>query len=98
MEDYEWKQTRVVIGLLLITLVCIVMAGCGGTPFVRAGAYQHGGTAANPLGKFEVGLEWEWGECAWAHISQVTEGRPFNHRRDRIKYSALGCSYKIGGR
>lgn len=97
MEKYEWQQARVVVGLLLITIVCIAMAGCGSTPFARAGAYHATQGEANPIGKFEVGLEWPSAECAYVHISQVTEGHPFNNRYDYILLDAVGCSWKFGG-
>jgi hypothetical protein len=97
MDDTEWKQARVVVGLLLITIVCIAMAGCGGAPFAKVGGYLHRGPHSEPLARWEVGYEWERVDCSYTHLSQPSEGSPFNKRPDFYVLDALGCSYKFGG-
>jgi hypothetical protein len=82
----------------LLILLPLLLSGCGGAPFVKVGGYIHNNAHSRPpVAKFEVGYEWERASCEWVHISQPSEGSPFNRRPDYVAVDAAGCSYKFGG-
>lgn len=97
-DELRWSMARtgllslvaaIIIGVLLLLSGCGTTAKVGLHHKVKDGLY---GNSPVVIVQVEAPVTKDI-SCGWTHLSHLTEGKPFNNRRED-SMDSLGCTYK----